>query len=498
MGTSRWLATTAVALATLAPATAWAQAAPTDPTPLSVSFLGRPHTVMVPPGWTATPGEDSVSFAPPKDKLRGELDCFVIAVSGQFSGNTPKEFAKTIAGKQKDQSMPWGTLTDPDDMTFVGLPAGLISVGGTNPETKQSEAMVILVAPGTDIAYAFVVKGRTDDISDVSGDLATIINGVQPGAKGGGGGKPGGFGSGSSGNGGATPGGSGGGCVGFGCSAGPAPTIDDPPWGLGVSGLSSRWRVETRKGSYVFMAAKPDARVTVSHRWKDDPGYKAMMKGAKGAKAKLGKLDALVVDDGKKKTWHVTLGSQVTTIELAGADLAAAEADAWPECVNALSLVKKDTPPLNNDKTGVRMTLANGLSLELGKGWFFNDALASGATFGVKEQGSYVMVQVRTAKVDEDGAEPFNDEFSATQLKCKNAGGKPEESKVTVEGAKDARQVRCVMDKSADKNLGKDIPKVVVLVRGRGMHMFLFAKADGLDIPDARVGDFLASLNLPR
>jgi hypothetical protein len=247
----------------------------------------------------------------------------------------------------------------------------------------------------------------------------------------------------------------------------------------------------------VFQAAKPETRVTVTHRWKDDPGFKAAMKKTTGAKAKLGKLDALLVAEGGKKTWYVTLGAQVTTIELAGADLAAAEADAWPEFLGALSLVKKDTPPLNNEKKGVRMTLANGLSLELAKGWFFNDALAAGATFGVKDKAGYVMIQVRTAHVDEDGAEPFNDEFSATQLKCKNAGGKPEESKVNVDGARDARQVRCVMDKAADKKLGKDIPKVVVLVRGKGMHMFLFAKADGVDIPDARVADFLGSLNLP-
>jgi hypothetical protein len=490
MATSRLLATAAVALATLAPLPAWAQAgdaASADPTTLNVSFLNRPHTVAVPPGWTATPGEDSVSYAPPKGKLRGEVDCFVIAVSGQFSGNTPKEFAKTIATKQKDQSMPWGALTEPDDMTFVGLPAGLISVGGTNPETKQAEAMVILVAPGTDIAYAFVVKGRTDDIQDLSGDLATIINGVQPGAK-----AP-------SGSSKASPGGTGTGtgCVGFGCNAGPAPTVDDPPWGLGVQGLSNRWRVEAKKGSYVFQSARPETRVTVSHRWKDDPSFKASMKKLNFAKAKLGKLDALLVQDGGKKTWYVTLGAQVTSIELAGADLAAAEADAWPEFLGALSLVKKDTPPINNEKKGVRMTLANGLSLELAKGWFFNDALAAGATFGVKDKAGYVMIQVRTAHVDEDGAEPFNDEFSQTQLKCKNAGGKPEESKVNVEGARDARQVRCVMDKAADKKLAKDIPKVVVLVRGKGMHMFLFAKADGLDIPDARVADFLGSLNLP-
>jgi hypothetical protein len=228
MGTSRLLATAAVALATLATLAsvpAWAQAgdsASTDPTTMNVSFLSRPHTVAVPPGWTATPGEDSVSYTPPKGKLRGQVDCFVIAVSGQFSGNTPKEFAKTIATKQKDQSMPWGALTEPDDMTFVGLPAGLISVGGTNPETKQAEAMVILVAPGTDIAYAFVVKGRTDDIQDISGDLAIIINGVQPAAKATSPSAP------STG----APGTGSTGCVGFGCNTGPAPTVDDPPWGL--------------------------------------------------------------------------------------------------------------------------------------------------------------------------------------------------------------------------------------------------------------------------
>ncbi len=478
-GTSKMLATVVVAFAALAPSSAWAQSG--DATTQNVTLLNRPHVFVVPPGWTATPAADSVSFAPPAGKARGEINCFVLAVEGQFSGQNPKDFAKTIAQSQQKESMPWGTITDPDDMTFVGLPAALISIGGTNPETKNAEAMVILVAPGKDIAYAFVVKGRTDDIQDISGELAMIINGVQPGGKVGGG-----------------KNGAGADCVGFGCQAGPAPTIDDPPWGLGVQGLSNRWRVEAKKGSYVFQAAKPEARVTVTHKWKDDPGYKAQLKKAGGAKAKLGKLDALVVEEGGKKTWHVTLGSQVTLIELAGADLAAAEADAWPEFVGALSLVKKDTPPINNEKKGVRMTLANGLSLELAKGWFFNDALAAGATFGVKEKTGYVMVQVRTAKVDDDGADPFNDEFAATQLKCKNAGGKPEESKLKVEGARDARQVRCVMDKAADKKLGKDIPKVVVIVRGRGMHMFMFAKADGLDIPDARVADFLGSLNLPR
>src|SRR5258706_240692 len=334
------LAPAAVALAILVPGTARAQSAP-EPSTQAVVFIGKPHRVVVPAGWTAAPGEDRVAFTPPKDKLRGEVDCFVIAVAGQFAGNAPKDFAKVVATKQKDQSMPWGTLTDPDDMTFVGLPAGLISVGGVNPETKNQEAMVILVAPTADMAYAFVVKGRTDDIQDISGDLATIINGVQPGAKGDGGSKGGGSGT---------------GCVGFGCQSGPAPSIDDPPWGLDVSGLSNRWRVEAKKGSYVFQAARPETRVTVSHRWKDDPGYKAAMK---------------------------------------------------------------------------------------------------------------------------------------------TAGGKAEESKLKVDGARDARQVRCVMDKNADKTLGKDIPKVVVIVRGHGMHMFLFAKADGLDIPDARVADFLGSLALP-
>ena len=473
------------ALATVAPGVARAQSNDEASTRKGV-LVGRPHVFAVPPGWTFEQQKDSVVFTPPAGRMKGDFGCFVLAVEGQFAGQTPKDFAKAIAQSQQKESMPWGTITDPDDMTFVGLPAALISIGGTNPTTKGAEAMVILVAPDKDLAYAFVAKGRTDDIQDNAGDLAMIINGVVPGN-----GNTGSVGPGKNG-----PGGDG--CVGFGCNAGPAPTVDDPPWGLGVQGLSNRWRIENRKGSYVFAAAKPDTRVTVTHRWKDAPDYKQAMKKARGSKAKLGNLDALLVEDAGKKTWHVTLGSQVTVIELAGADLAAAEADAWPEFVKSLSLIKKDTPPINNEKKGVRMTLANGLSLELTKGWFFNDAIASGATFGVKEKAGYIMVQVRTAHVDDDGSDPFNDEFSATQLKCKNAGGKPEESKVNVAGARDARQVRCVMNKSADKTLAKDVPKVVVIVRAKGMHLFLFAKADGLDIPDVRVADFLASLNLPR
>jgi hypothetical protein len=482
------------ALAALAPAPAFAQAAPEASTQ-NVKLLGRPHVVVTPPGWTSQPADDSVAFTPPAGRTKDTFNCFVLAVEGQFGGQTPKDFAKAIAQSQQKESMPWGTITEPDEMTFVGLPAALISIGGTNPDNKNAEAMVILVAPSKDIAYAFVVRGRTDDIQDNAGDLAMIINGVAPGSSGGGGGGGGKNGPGKNGPG---AGGDGTGCVGFGCNTGPAPSVDDPPWGLGVQGLSNRWRLENKKGKYIFMAAKPDAQVTVSHVWKDDPTYKATIKKARGAKAKLGKLDALLVEDGSKKTWHVTLGAQVTVIELSSSNLKAAEADAWPEFLGALTLVKKDTPPINNEKKGVRMTLANGLSLELGKGWFFNDAIASGATFGIKERGSYVMVQVRTAKVDDDSTQPFDDEFAAAQIKCKNAGGRQEESKLNVGGARDARQVRCVMDKTADKKLGKDIPKVVVIVRARGMHMFLFAKADGLDIPDARVADFLASLNLPR
>ena len=488
---SRKLLVVAVALssvAILAPAPARAQSA--EPGTVNANLVGRPHSFVVPPGWTGQPGDDSVVFTPPSGKMHGDFNCFVLAVGGQFAGQAPKDFARTLAQGQQKESMPWGAVTEPDDMTFVGLPAALISVGGTNPTSNAAEAMVILVAPASDIAYAFVVKGRTDDIQATSSELAMIINGVQPTSAG----KPGPAGN-KNAPAGSQPAGEPG-CVGFGCNAGPAPTIDDPPWGLGVQGLSKRWRVENDKGKYVFMAAKPDTRVTVTHRWKDDAGYKASLKKAKGAKAKLGRHDALLVEEAGKKTWHITLGAQVTVIELAGRDLAAAEADAWPEFLNALSLVKKDTPPIANAKKGVRMTLANGVSIELAKGWMFTDSLAAGATYAVREKKGFTLVQVRTGST-EGALDPFSDEYVAAQWQCKPVG-RVQETTLSVTGATKVRQSVCQVNPGADKTLVKDVPKIVVLAEGPGVQMFLFAKSDGSDIPETRVREFLTAISLPR
>jgi hypothetical protein len=440
---------------------------------------GKAYLFTVPPGWTATDNAEGVAFAPPPGRLRAGFECWVAAFSGSAGERTAIQFAKDVAKGHKDKTMPWADVTEPDDFTFMGEKGALITVGGTNPASKTPEAAMFLLAPGKGVIYAFVAAGRLDDLQDNAQDLVAIINGVRsddgkadP--------RPG------------NPGGKGGGCVGFGCGGGPPPAISEPPWGLEVSGLSDKWVVRAQKNFYVF-TAKGGTQVTVRHLWPDSAEMTAARKAAK--KAKLGRHPALVVEGKNKKTWFLEVGKLVTVVDLSASDVASAESQVMGEFVDAFSLVKRDFSHRNDGKKGVRMTVANDVSLELPAGWFFHDVGARGAAFGVKAGSGFALVQVRTAKVAA-GVDAFAEDLQAVDLQCKMWKGHPTSDTVEVPGFGKARRLRCAPSRGSNKDLR---PWYVLVLEARGLQVFLFGTSSDPKIqPDNRVLELAAHITPPK
>ena len=164
------------------------------------------------------------------------------------------------------------------------------------------------------------------------------------------------------------------------------------------------------------------------------------------------------------------------------------------EFVDAFSVVKRDFSHRNNGAKGVRMTVANNLSLELPKGWFFNDVGARGAAFGVKEGAGFALVQVRTAKVTSGDA--FAEDLQAVEIQCKMWRGTPTSDSVEVPGFGKTRRLRCAAGKQSPKDLR---PWYVLVLEARGMQVFLFGTSTDLKIqPDKRVLELATHITPPR
>jgi hypothetical protein len=477
--------------AVLSPAPAAAQAGG----PPRAFLSGIEHEFFVPPNWEFIPvtKDNQVHFKPAQSLMqkgkREDFVCGMTVFEGQI-GNDPLAAIKQVSEGQKKER-PWMEVSDPKEMVFAGARGGLIVMVGNDPEKNgDSVAMVVAMAQLGPNVYLFLGQGFSDDIGALAGDMGLIINGVKPlsGGGGGGGGQLGGGALGGSRNRPAEP-------------PRPGPSVSDPPWGLEVRELPNSWRLANEQGKYVFYAQNGATTVTVSHAWAD-AGYVKRLKGA--SKVTIGGNDAWQVEDknaagAKVVRYHVVAGEQATVFELGGTDLALAKDKIWPEFAGAVKIAKAAAPKRGGTR-GVTVTLANGVGVNLGKPWSFEDFVASGATFKAADKGGVVFVQLRTAKVvgNED---PFTPQINKVKIQCQTDGGIYDEGTVDFGGAKSTYKLRCKPSPKADPKKAKKFrPMEIVVLEGKAVHVMLFARAGddkASEAPDAVVEKFLDGVTLP-
>jgi hypothetical protein len=450
----------------------------------SLTMAGRKVSVTVPAGWQRTDTQTGAAvYSAPDGKAQGLLLLIFFTIDNpDFQGKSALEVTRTLGANYQKNEMTWAKLEDPQEGVFMGMPAGMLLMRGTNPETKVEEVTIIVSAVDGKTALIAAITGRTDDVQENSEQLAMLITsaklgGGEPPAVGKPGGKngPAGGPAGTK-NGGKPPG-------------APPLAVVDPPWGLEVRGLSGDWQVLNQEGRYVFLRTGrgTPATITVSHAWAD-AGYGKRLKGAK--KGRLGELDAFIVESANRRVYHVVTGEQATIIDLTSNKLAEATTSALPEFVAGLRLTKVTPHPRMDRRKGVAMSLANGVTLSLGKGWVYEDAIAGGGNYSRQDGGTYVFAQVRSAPA---GGDPFAGAVNAVRLRCVNFGGELAETRTRL-GGRDARRLSCTPKKGAKRELA---PMTAVVADSGKVSTFVFLTAGAKALPEARLAEVLGGLVLP-
>jgi hypothetical protein len=431
-------------------------------------FAGKTSEVTVPAGWTSTQNDNgTLVFSAPADKVTGTLYVLMLAVDAT-EGATIDTLAPQIATLFKDNQMPYGKAEDPSDFDFMGAAGKGIVLRGVNPETKAADVALVVTAIDGKKTLVCIMFGTSADIQTNSEDLASIVVSArfvtpQPVAHGGHNGPR--------------------------KSGSAPPPVDDPTWGLEITGLDGDWRMEAQKGAYVYATTKVvPATITVRHAWAD-PSYTRKLHGKP---TKVGKVDAIVVEGKNERTYHIIVGQQATEIELVSPRRDEAEAKVLPTFVRGLKINEVD-PPRRKARTGVNMALANGVHLQLGKGWAYEDSFAAGGNYSNGSGRNLVYVQLRTSRRVKGGGAPFAAALASVKVRCADFRGAYLENETTLGGRK-ARRVTCTPKKGSSRQLAP----MTAIVTGEGeVAAFVFATTTARSLAEPRVKEFLAGVVLP-